>query len=168
MYDPVSRTQQPIVIGEEGVLIGDVVAAQPRKAPANIADQIPGVDVNASLYNEGVGILNIRSVYDVDGVASVNIRAIADPQATGAAQRPARFLRVEKAVSIPDEDIVDLDNTDWARGVPTGVPKLGFYSHVDVETRRKAEESGFDLVVPRSRMAREMPALVDSLAQRSA
>ena len=68
----------------------------------------------------------------------------------------------------PDVLIVDLDNTDWARGLPTGAPKLGFYSHVDVETRRRAEESGFDLVVPRSRMAREMPALVDSLLQRSA
>jgi len=68
----------------------------------------------------------------------------------------------------PEVLVVDLDNTDWARGLPTGVPKLGFYSHVDVDTRRRAEESGFDLVVPRSRMAREMPALVDSLLQRSA
>jgi len=68
----------------------------------------------------------------------------------------------------PEVVVVDLDNTDWARGLPTGAPKLGFYSHVDVETRRRAEESGFDLVVPRSRMAREMPALVDSLLQRSA
>jgi hypothetical protein len=63
----------------------------------------------------------------------------------------------------PEVLIVDLDNTDWARGIPSGAPKLGFYSHVDVETRRKAEESGFDLVVPRSRMAREMPALVEGL-----
>ena len=63
----------------------------------------------------------------------------------------------------PEVVIVDLDNTDWTRGVPTAAPKLGFYSHVDVETRRRAEESGFDLVVPRSRMAREMPALVESL-----
>jgi hypothetical protein len=68
----------------------------------------------------------------------------------------------------PEVLIVDLDNTDWSRGLPTGAPKLGFYSHVDVETRRKAEDSGFDLVVPRSRMAREMPALVDSLLQRPA
>ena len=42
MYDPVTQTQQPIVIGEEGVLIGDVVAAQPRSNPDNIADKIAG------------------------------------------------------------------------------------------------------------------------------
>src|ERR671911_1685467 len=36
---------------------------------------------------------------------------------------------------------------------------LGVYSHVDVDTRRRAEEAGVDLIVPRSRMAREGPAL---------
>ena len=32
---------------------------------------------------------------------------------------------------------------------------LGVYSHVDADTKRRAEAAGFDLVVPRSRMARE-------------
>jgi hypothetical protein len=41
---------------------------------------------------------------------------------------------------------------------------LGVYSHVDVDSRRRAEAAGFDLVVPRSRMAREGPALVERLA----
>jgi CheY-like chemotaxis protein len=41
---------------------------------------------------------------------------------------------------------------------------LGFYSHVDTPTRTRAEEAGFDLVVPRSRMAREGAALVERLA----
>jgi CheY-like chemotaxis protein len=41
---------------------------------------------------------------------------------------------------------------------------LGVYSHVDVDTRRRAEAAGFDLIVPRSRMAREGPALVAGLA----
>src|SRR5919106_333430 len=44
-----------------------------------------------------------------------------------------------------------------------GVPTLGFYAHVDQETRRRAEQAGFDLVVPRSRMAREGVALVEAL-----
>ena len=41
---------------------------------------------------------------------------------------------------------------------------LGVYSHVDVDTRRRAEAAGFDLVVPRSRMAREGPVLIERLA----
>jgi hypothetical protein len=40
---------------------------------------------------------------------------------------------------------------------------LGFYAHVDVSVRERAERAGFDLVVPRSRMAREGGALVASL-----
>jgi hypothetical protein len=59
--------------------------------------------------------------------------------------------------------IVDLDSAGADVAAPEGVPRLGFYSHVDVETRRRAEAAGFDLVVPRSRMAREMPALVEGL-----
>jgi hypothetical protein len=41
---------------------------------------------------------------------------------------------------------------------------LGVYSHVDVETRRRAEAAGFDLIVPRSRMAREGATLVSGLS----
>jgi hypothetical protein len=40
---------------------------------------------------------------------------------------------------------------------------VGFYSHVDVETKRRAEAAGLGMVVPRSRMARELPQLVESL-----
>ncbi len=40
---------------------------------------------------------------------------------------------------------------------------LGVYSHVDADTKRRADAAGFDLVVPRSRMAREGPALVERL-----
>jgi hypothetical protein len=62
--------------------------------------------------------------------------------------------------------IADLDAGDSEALAAPGVPVLGFYSHVDVETRRKAEAAGIDLVVPRSRMARELPALVEQLLQR--
>src|SRR4051794_33501180 len=62
-----------------------------------------------------------------------------------------------------DVVIVALDGAGVGVEAPAGTPRLGFYSHVDVETRRRAEEAGFDLVVPRSRMAREMPALVAGL-----
>lgn len=44
-----------------------------------------------------------------------------------------------------------------------GAPVLGYYSHVDAETRQAAIDAGVDLVVPRSRMARELPALAEQL-----
>jgi CheY-like chemotaxis protein len=40
---------------------------------------------------------------------------------------------------------------------------LGVYSHVDADTKRRAEAAGFDLVVPRSRLAREGATLVERL-----
>ena len=65
-------------------------------------------------------------------------------------------------------DIVVVDLTDPELEWPPdrGLPRLGFYAHVDQETRKRAEENGFDLVVPRSRMNREGAALVDRLARR--
>jgi len=75
---------------------------------------------------------------------------------------------VTVAPSLPaeaDADLLvcDLDAVDPAAVAATGIPALGFYSHVDVDARRQAEEAGIDLVVPRSRMARELPALAERL-----
>ena len=51
-----------------------------------------------------------------------------------------------------------------ATGRAAGSPRtLGFYSHVEADVRERAERAGFDLVVPRSRMAREGAALVQRL-----
>ena len=72
-----------------------------------------------------------------------------------------------------DALIVDLASTGFdgvelverlrAAGELEGTRTLGIYSHVDVDTRRRAEAAGFDQVVPRSRMAREGAALVQRL-----
>ena len=45
-----------------------------------------------------------------------------------------------------------------------GTRTLGVYSHVHHDVKLRAEAAGFDLVVPRSRMAREGAALVERLA----
>ena len=69
-----------------------------------------------------------------------------------------------------DVMIVDLQSTDGPALVqrlkPEGVKLLGVYPHVDAETKTRAEAAGFDLVVPRSRMAREGASLVDRLGSR--
>jgi DNA-binding NarL/FixJ family response regulator len=51
-------------------------------------------------------------------------------------------------------------------GLLAQVRTLAFYSHVDAAVRTRASEAGFDLVVPRSRMAREAPELLAGLAAR--
>jgi hypothetical protein len=50
-----------------------------------------------------------------------------------------------------------------ATGRREGAPVLAFYSHVEADVRALALDAGFELVVPRSRMAREGPELVSRL-----
>lgn len=72
---------------------------------------------------------------------------------------------------LPDPDslgntdliVCDLDGVDVVALAALAPPAIGFYSHVDVDTRKRALEAGVDLVVPRSRMARELPDLVAGL-----
>src|ERR1019366_8729264 len=51
-----------------------------------------------------------------------------------------------------------------AAGELEHVRTLPFYSHVDVAARERGEAAGFELIVPRSRMAREGAELVARLA----
>lgn len=74
----------------------------------------------------------------------------------------------------PDVLVVDLTDAQLdgagvvaaliAEGALGSTKTLGFYSHVDVQVRERAQRAGFDLVVPRSRMAREGGVLIRRLA----
>jgi CheY-like chemotaxis protein len=63
----------------------------------------------------------------------------------------------------PDVDGVQLFETLATGGELHGVRTLGFFAHVQPEVRERALAAGFDLVVPRSRMAREGAQLVEGL-----
>jgi hypothetical protein len=110
MFDPTQNTLQPVMPPVEGVMVTDVAVAKPRPLPNIILDRVPGVDLDQNLVDAGVGVIDIRSVYDFDGVdtANPNIAAVADPTKTPPNTRPARFIRLEKAVSIPDKTVVNL------------------------------------------------------------
>lgn len=75
---------------------------------------------------------------------------------------------VSIAPALPDQleadaIVCDLDSADLDALAAAPVPVLGFYSHVDVETKRTAETAGITQAIPRSRMARELPQLIDKL-----
>jgi hypothetical protein len=59
--------------------------------------------------------------------------------------------------------VADLDVENPEALVGLGIPVLAYYSHVDIDTKQSAEAAGVDLVVPRSRMARELPVLAKGL-----
>jgi len=55
----------------------------------------------------GVGLLDISSVYDVDGIdtATPNIAGVSNPADPTFYTRPYRFIRIEKAVEIPGKTV---------------------------------------------------------------
>lgn len=74
---------------------------------------------------------------------------------------------VEQQGSLPAELdgvdllVADLDAVEPGRLGATGVPAIGFYQHTDTETKRLADAAGLAFAVPRSRMVRELPELVE-------
>jgi CheY-like chemotaxis protein len=77
------------------------------------------------------------------------------------------------AQALPGADALVVDLTlDAAQRIeivratrPAAVPVLAFYSHVEADVRELGRQAGFELVVPRSRMAREGGALVARLLE---
>lgn len=104
LYNLDDNFQQPVVVPKEDVYYTDVVTLEPR-APA----QYLPPEVDADLAEQGLGVLHIRSVYDIDGedTSPQGLEALRDPAQTTADERPARFLRLIKAVSLPPDDILD-------------------------------------------------------------
>ena len=131
MYDPRDDTQLPVVPGEEGIMVSEVVAADPRVSPPTILDGSNNFQLDPTLAENGEALLNIRSVYDFDGAAVADINALADPAQTLAADRPARFLRVVKAVSQPDDDLLDIDNTAFGVSQANGMREIVGYAMIE-------------------------------------
>jgi hypothetical protein len=115
IYDRVANTQQPIFAPEEGIVVSDIVAGQPRAVPPIIYDLATTGSADPDLL----------------GVTGVDIAALADPAQTTADERPARFLRLEKAVALPDRDVRDFDNS--AFGVSAGQGMREILGYVPVE-----------------------------------
>lgn len=131
IYDPRNQTQLPVVPGEEGFMFTEVVSADPRPIPPVVFDGANDFVLDNTLADNGEAVLNIRSVYDFDGNAVVNIDAMANPGVTLAADRPARFLRIEKAVSLPDDDLLDIDNTAFGVTTAFGMKEIVGYAMIE-------------------------------------
>jgi Hydrazine synthase alpha subunit middle domain len=131
MFDPDTNTMIPIMQPVEGVMVTDVAVAQPRPLPNIIPDQTGSPSLNQTWVNAGVGVIDIRSVYDFDGVdtANPNIATLANPALTPASARPARFIRLEKAVSIPPQTLLNL--SDAAFGASNYMMEILGYAPIE-------------------------------------
>jgi hypothetical protein len=133
IYDPNQNTQQPITPPVEGIMYTDVVALQPRvPTPPAALDAVAGVNYDQSMAQAQVGILDIKSVYDFDGTdtAPGGITTIRNPSSAQYPARPARFIRLEKAVGLPDKEVLKtIPNT--AFGASNHMREILGYAAVD-------------------------------------
>ena len=108
IYDFGAGTLTPVLSALTNIMTVDPVILQARKpAPIFIPDSTPTTTPEKKLVAAGAGILDISSVYDVDGIdtAMPNIAGQADPAQATYYQRPYRFIRIEKAVEIPSNKV---------------------------------------------------------------
>lgn len=113
------KTLRPVVTAPRGYAVLDPVAIQARPVPNQISDKILDSTLStktSQIGTTGVGVLNVKSVYDTDSQGRMgnavlvsgesipmlsgvpDIARLKDPVRTSAAQRPARFIRITKAV----------------------------------------------------------------------
>lgn len=151
LVDAGSATQVPLILPEADTLFNEVVMAYATKKPPIIFDKLPGVsaEINQTFSDDGVGVLHIRSVYDFDNNFSAygatlpttdndgmpieidSPSKIANPKNTIADQRPARFIRVTKSVSVPDRTVLRLDNTAYGISTQQGMREIVGYAPIE-------------------------------------
>jgi Hydrazine synthase alpha subunit middle domain len=108
VYDLNAGTLGPLLSADVGTMVLEPIILQPRTPPPSIlVDAAPAPGQAATMATAGVGLLDISSVYDVDGVdtATPNIAGVSDPAQPTFYTRPYRFIRIEKAVEIPGKTV---------------------------------------------------------------
>jgi hypothetical protein len=114
IYDLDKGTLGPVLSADVGTMVVEPIILQPRKpAPQILVDAAPAPGQAETMSNAGVGLLDISSVYDVDGVdtATPNIAGVSDPGQAPFYTRPYRFIRIEKSVEIPGKTVRKINNS---------------------------------------------------------
>jgi hypothetical protein len=119
IYNPIEGTQLPVVLAEDGFVISEVVAAEPRSYPTT-PDETSIFD--PQLAGENKGLIIIDSVYneddDIASYAPLGIGAYSEPGTFAYADRPSRFMRILQPVPIPNDDVLeDMPNSGGVFGL---------------------------------------------------
>ena len=138
VYDLGNNTALPVVVPAEGVVVEEPVVLAPRDRPEILFDKAAGFELEQDYVDESVGVLHIRSVYDIDGSFNalgasgvLSLADMANPTVTSADTRPARFLRIVKAASIPDDTVYNFSNTAFGRSRQQKMREIIGYAPVE-------------------------------------
>jgi len=116
LYNGQTKTQTPLVLANAGDYLDDVVTLEDKPFP-HTTSQPAQQDLELALEAAKMAVLDIRSVYDFSGQdsANPNLATLSNSQQSERIDRPAQFVRVIKAVSIPDDDTLSLSNRAFGR-----------------------------------------------------
>lgn len=116
VYDIDEGTQRPVKVPQEGVMFTDPVIFAEQAIPSTRpTGRDPALN---ELVSDELGVLHIRSVYDLDGTDTTpdGLAVMADPTRTPMDNaRRARFIRLVKHVPIPGDDVRDVPNSAFGR-----------------------------------------------------
>lgn len=145
-------TERPLISPQPGIIYTDLVVVQPRTEPPIVSD----TNKDNALASENVGVIHIRSVYDMGlgrvdannnslfncsfgGVdctdASMTTMAQMSSPTRSAEDRPARFIRIIKPASIPDDNDEeaarpDPNNEAYGRSRNLGMREIIGYTEI--------------------------------------
>ncbi len=114
IYDLDQGTLGPVLSADVGTMVVEPVILQARKpVPTTLVDAAPAPGAQQNMATASVGLLDISSVYDVDGIdtAVPSIPGLADPSQAPFYTRPNRFVRIQKSVEIPDKTVRKINNS---------------------------------------------------------
>lgn len=151
LVDESTDTQVPLILPEADSIFSEVVMTYAVDTPPVIFDKVPGVStgINETFADEGAGVLHIRSVYDFDDsffaygatlpttdtfgnpITIDTPVKMSDAKNTTADDRPARFIRITKGVSLPDRDLKNIDNTAFGRSTQQGMREIVGYAPIE-------------------------------------
>ncbi|PKF53981.1 hypothetical protein CW748_17360 [Alteromonadales bacterium alter-6D02] len=132
LYDRQSNTQTPLVLAEEGIYLQEIVALDDKPYPQSTQTSSLTTELLA-LEQAKMAIVDIRSVYDFSGqdIASPNLTTLSNPSLTTRDDRPAQFVRIIKAVSIPDDQVLDFNNRAFGRSRAQSMRDILGYAPVE-------------------------------------
>lgn len=132
IFNADEETQQPILLPTEGRMLVEPLLLIPRTPDNN-----PGLNegiFDPDLADQGLGSLYIKSVHDFDGNVPSTlapIESMRNPGSPDYVDRPARFLRLVKAVSIPSDEVLDFPNTAFGRSAANGMREILGYVPIE-------------------------------------
>ena len=118
VYDFDLGTLSPVLGAEPGMMVVEPVVMQARSpVPPLSSGMTTPTPAQQAMATAQVGLLDISSVYDFDGVdtAVPNIASVSNPGNATFYSRLARFIRIEKAVEIPSTKVRKIDQNDFGQ-----------------------------------------------------